>query len=245
MNYVSVEAVIEEVYMTEGYAQELDWGDAIAWTGKALGLLGAPALYVDKVTGNSLLTPNVTIADYRGLLPIDFVELLSGGVRDSTSKMVYEEATDAFFKAPNITTETPKHKTGRYVYQIKDGYIYTEEKTATLELAYKAFKIDDKGFPMIPDIERVKECIRSFITFRTDHRLWRRNELSDKIYAESVVEKDWYMGSAQNVLKIMSPERREIWTRHWTRLMPVLTSHDYSNAYLGNREDLQLGSESL
>ncbi len=113
-----------------------------------------------------------------------------------------------------------------------------------LELAYKAFKIDDRGFPMIPDIERVKQCIRAFITYRTDHRLWRLNKLDRAVYEESKMEKDWYMGSAQNALKLMSPERREIWTRHWTRLLPVLSSHDYSFAYLGNREDLQLGSQS-
>ena len=52
-----------------------------------------------------------------------------------------------------------------------------------------------------------------------------------------------YVGSAQNALKIMSPEKREIWTRQWTRLMPMLSAHDYSYAYVGNREDLNIGSQ--
>lgn len=243
MNYVSLERPIEMAYQDEGYAHELDWNDCVNWAGRALGLIGAPALYHEKITGNDLITPNITVADYRGEIPIDFVEVLFGGVRDASSKVVYEEASDTFFKAPAITGETPHNKTGRLVFQIKDGYIYLEEATATIELAYRAFKIDDRGFPMIPDIDRVIEAIKTFIVFKVDHKLWRLKKLSREIYEESKQEKDWYMGSAQNALRIMSPERREIWTRHWTRLLPNLSAHDYSNAYMGNREDLQLGSQ--
>jgi hypothetical protein len=243
MEFVSLEVVIEDVYMDEGYAHELDWGDCITWTGRALSLMGAPSLYIDKITGNNVVTPHVTIADFRGPIPVDFVNILPGGVRSSTNKEVYEEATDTFFKAPNITGEAPHSKTGRRVFQIKDKYIYIEEETGSLELAYKAFKIDDRGFPMIPDIQRVQECIRSFITFKTDHRLWRKNQLDRTVYEDSKTEKDWYMGSAQNALKLMSPEKREIWTRQWTRLLPMLAAHDYSYAYVGNREDLNIGSE--
>jgi hypothetical protein len=244
MKFVSLEPIIESIYRNEGYAHELDWGDAVSWAGEALGLMGAPSLYIEKITGNSLITPNVTIADYRGPLPVDFVMILPGGVRSSTNKEVYEEATDSFFKASNTTNEAPHNKTGRRVYQIKDKYIYIEEAITILELAYKAFKIDDRGFPMIPDLQRVQESIRTFITFKTDHRLWRKNQLSDKIYSDSETEKDWYMGSAQNALKIMSPEKREIWTRQWTRLIQPIAAHDYSYAYVGNREDLNIGSEN-
>lgn len=243
MNYVSLEPIIESVYRNEGYAHELDWGDCVSWAGEALGLMGAPSLYIEKITGNSVITPHITIGEYRGSLPVDFVEVLPGGVRDSSSKEVYEEATDAFFKAPHTTTEAPHNKTGRKVFQIKDTYIYTEDATGSIEMAYKAFKIDDRGFPMIPDLERVQQSIRTYITFRVDHRLWRKNQLERSVYEESKQEKDWYMGSAQNALKIMSPERREIFTRYWTRMIQTVSAHDYSFAYLGNREDLNIGSE--
>ena len=243
MEFVSLEPIIESVYRNEGYAQELDWGDAVSWAGEALALMGAPSLYIEKITGNSLLTPNITIADYRGALPVDFESILPGGVRDAENKEVYEEATDTFFIAPNITEENPHNRTGRRVYQIKDGYIYIEEETGTLELAYKAFKIDDRGFPMIPEHQRVQECIRTFITFKTDHRLWRLNKLDRSVYEESKQEKDWYMGSAQNALKLMSPEKREVWTRQWTRMIQPVAAHDYSYAYVGNREDLNIGSQ--
>lgn len=243
MEYVSLEVPIEMVYQDEGYAHELDWGDCVSWAGRALGLIGAPAVYIDKITGNNLLTPNVTIADYRGNLPVDFISILPGGVRNASGKEVYEEASDTFFKAPNVTTEAPSSQTGRNVYQIKDGFIYIEEATGELELAYKAFKIDDRGFPMIPKVDRVIEAIRTYITAKIDHRLWRQNKLDGAVYRESKQESEWYIGSAQNALRILSVDRRDTWAKHWTRLLPVVTSHDYSYAYMGNREDLNLGSE--
>ncbi len=103
MDYVSLEPIIEEVYMNEGYAHELDWSDALTWTGNALGLMGAPSLLIEKITGNSIITPNITIVDYRGPIPMDFVEIFPGGVRDAESKQVYDEATDSFFQAPHTT----------------------------------------------------------------------------------------------------------------------------------------------
>jgi len=243
MNYVSLESVIEEVYQDAEYGSELDWGDCLTWAGQALRLIAAPSVYIEKVTGNNLLTPNITVTDYYGALPVDWVEVLPGGVRDADSKVVYEEATDAFFKASYQTGDSPHNKTGRKVYQIRDDKIFTEDATATLEMAYRAFKIDDKGFPMIPDNERVQQCIRTHITWNQDYRLWRKGKISREVYLESKNERDWYIGSAQNALRILSPERREIFTRHWTRLLPHVSMHDYSYAYLGNREDLNLGSE--
>lgn len=239
--YVSLDRILEEVYASEGYAHELDWGDAVMWAGKALSLIKAPALYIEKTTGNSLITPNVEIEDYRGELPIDFVDILPGGVRDYDSKEVYEHCSDSFRSGPAMTGDEPENVGIYKTYLIKDSYIETSEITATLELAYRAFKIDDNGFPMIPDNERVIEAIRSYITVKTDHKLWRLGKLSDKVYEESKQEQLWYMASAQNALRIMSPDRREIWSRHWTRLLPVLSMHDKSYAYLGRREDLNIG----
>jgi hypothetical protein len=239
--YISVLSILEEVYQDEGYAHELDWNDAISWAGKALAKINAPGIFIEKVTGNSLLTPNVVVTDHRGTLPIDFIELLPAGVRDFDSKEVYENSSDSFHNQVVVNNEDLENDTGRLTYILKNNYIETSEKTATLELAYRAFLVDEEGFPMIPDIERVKEAVRTFITFKQDHKLWRLGKISREVYNDS--EREWlfYLPSAQNAMRILSPERREIWTRHWTRLLPVISSHDYSYAFLGNREDLNLG----
>lgn len=240
-SYVSLNRVLEEVYQTEGYAQELDWGDAVTWAGKALRLIGAPAVYIEKVTGNSLLTPHIDVEDYRGTLPLDFVEMLPAGVRDSTSKEVYYSSSDSFRSRPAIHGEDLENKPGHKTYVIKNKYIEISEATATLELAYKAFLTDEEGFPMIPDKERVIEAIRAFITFRTDHKLWRSGRISREVYIDSEQEWLWAVGSAQTALRILTPDERAQFTKYWTRLLPVVNSQDYSYAYMNNREDLNIG----
>src|SRR3972149_6906264 len=118
-------------------------------------------------------------------------------------------------------------------------YIDISNETATLEIAYTAFKIDDAGFPMIPDIERVKECVRSYLTYRIDHKLWRQNKISRDVYEDSKTEHLWYIGSAQNALRIMTPERRGIWTKYWTQVLPTMltknptTSDESPESYSG------------
>ncbi|KKP52083.1 MAG: hypothetical protein UR43_C0015G0019 [candidate division TM6 bacterium GW2011_GWF2_33_332] len=215
--FVSVYRVIEEVYQNEGYAHELDWSDAISWIGKALGLIAAPAIYQSKITGLDILTPHVECVDYRGNLPIDFVEILVNGVRDSTSKQIYTYSG-------NVNKDY-----GSPTYVVKDQYIDISEETATLELAYKAFMIDDHGFPMVPDNERVIEAVRAFVTYRIDHKLWRKDKISDKVYSHSEKEWLWYVGSAQNSLRIIGPERRRMWTKYFTQVLPTIMTSDPEN----------------
>jgi hypothetical protein len=215
--YVSIFRIIEEAYQNEGYAHELDWGDAVSWVGKALGLIHAPALYQTKVTGQDILTPHIVCTNYRGELPIDFVSILVNGVRDSVSKQIY------------VYSGNVDKQYGGPTYVIKDQHIDISEETATLELAYTAFMVDENGFPMVPDNERVIEAVRAFVTYRVDHKLWRSNKLDRAVYEESKTEWLWYVGSAQNSLRIMNPERRRQWTKIWTQVLPTLMARDPEN----------------
>lgn len=212
--YVSINRILEEVFQNEGYSHEADWGDAISWAGKALGLINAPAIYIAKKTGTNILTPHIVCENYRGSLPIDFVDIIANGVKDSTTGQIYKYSGNL---DPNY---------GGPTYVVKGGYIDISEETATLELDYTAFMIDEDGFPMIPDVERVIEAVRSFITYRMDHRLWRQNKLERAVYEESKVEWLWYVGSAQNALRITDPERRMVWTKYWTQVLPTMMSKD-------------------
>jgi hypothetical protein len=252
--FISLDRVVEKVFQDEGYEHELDWGDVLEWTGEALGLIGAPAIYIDKITGMHPATPNVIISQYRGELPIDFINPLPAGVRNYDTAEVYREATDTFAIAPGTqtynTTSGLKENTrnihtinNEKTYVLKDNYIYVnDEDSVTLELAYKAFKIDDRGFPMIPDNDRVIKCIASCITYHTDHRLWRKNKISSEVYAHSEREYLWYIGSAGTAMRIPHPDKRESMTKAFVRLNPVINAHMSSFKFTGNQEDLNIGS---
>jgi len=251
--FVSLDRVIEKVYRDEEYDHELDWGDALEWAGEAIALIGAPAVHIDKITNTHPLTPNVEVTQYRGELPIDLVYILPGGVRDYDTSEVYRYATDTFAIAPgtqevnatsgvkNTTREI--HTTNNdKTYTLNAGYIYVNEEEVTLEIAYKAFMIDENGFPMIPDNERVIKCVASCVTYHTDHRLWRKNKIARDVYEHSEREYQFYIASASNALRTPHPDKKESWTKAWVRLNPVLNSHMSSYKFSGNQEDLNIGS---
>ena len=250
--YVSLDLIIERVFQNHGYEHEFDWNDTLEWTGEALRLIGAPSIYVNKVSGTHPLTPHVSVISYKGELPIDFCEMLPAGCRDYDTQEVYRYATDTFVLAPgnnsyNITTNAPESRSelntnDDKVYTLNDSYIFVNTETCTLELAYRALKIDDRGFPMIPDNERVLKCIEANIVQHNDYRLWRKNKLSEAVFRHS--EKEWlfYVGSAGNAMKLMHPDKRESITKMLVRLNPVINAHMSSFKFAGNQEDLNIGS---
>tara|TARA_R100000353_G_C6501210_1_gene194237 strand:- start:166 stop:1065 length:900 start_codon:yes stop_codon:yes gene_type:complete len=72
--YISLNAIMEQVYADNGYQFELPWIDCMQWAEEALNLIGHPRQYVRKVTGHKE-NPNLDIKDYRAELPCDFYSL--------------------------------------------------------------------------------------------------------------------------------------------------------------------------
>ena len=72
--YISLNAIMEQVYADNGYQFELPWVDCIQWTEEAINLIGHPRQYISKVTGH-MEHPNLDIKNYRAELPCDFYSL--------------------------------------------------------------------------------------------------------------------------------------------------------------------------
>ena len=72
--YISLNAIMEQVYADNGYQFELPWIDCMQWAEEALNLIGHPRQYIRKVTGHKE-NPDLDIKDYRAQLPCDFYQL--------------------------------------------------------------------------------------------------------------------------------------------------------------------------
>ena len=72
--YISLKAIMEQVYADNGYQFELPWVDCMQWADEALNLIGHPRQYIRKVTGH-MEHPNLDIKNYRAELPCDFYSL--------------------------------------------------------------------------------------------------------------------------------------------------------------------------
>ena len=253
--YASLHRIMEEMNQDFKFLSgDVDWQDLLTWMGKFIGLIGAPKMYHDKTTGEHPMTPHIAVTEHNGSLPMDFVSLKAGGVRDAVSHEVYQPGSDAFTqsygKAARTTNETdvtlkveqPIAFTGLKTYRLNDYNIQISEATATIEIAYTAFKIDDNGFPMIPDNERIIEGCKWFIAEKVAFNLWGSGLMLDKVFKEIQTNRDFYVGSAQSAALVMTPNEMETFTKAWVRLNPVKHMYEHAWRFAGVREDLNIGS---
>jgi hypothetical protein len=253
--YASLNRILEEMNMDFKFlSAEVDWTDLLVWIGKFIGLIGAPKLYHEKTTGEHPLTPHITIVENKGTLPLDFVYMLAGGVRDADTHVVYQYATDSFMqsygKAARTQNETVENLKVRdqvsYIdlktYSLNNFSIFTSDINPTLELAYKAFMIDENGYPMIPNNERIIEGCKWFIAEKVAFNLWGAGLMLDKVYQMIKTDADFAMASAGTAAITMTPDEMESFTKAWVRLNPILHNHAHSFRFSGVREDLNIGS---
>jgi len=240
--YVSLDIIMDKIYRDNRFMEKVDYFDVVEWSGEVIKLIGAPSAFLKKVTGNSLITPNISIVDYKGELPVDYHRVMPGGVRDFDSKVVFRGSTDTFAKAPAITGEDSSLAQTDRTYTINDNYIFPSVDDITIEMAYYAFPVDDCGMPRIPDNVKYVNAISSYIAERIGFGQWTIGKLPDKVYAKLEQERLWYIGAASSAASMRSADEMESWTKGWARLNPVINSHMTSFKYFGAQEDLNVGS---
>jgi len=239
--YVSLDLIMDKIHRDNGFVDKVEFYDVAEWAGEAIKLIGTPAALEKKVTGNSLLTPNITVTGWRGELPVDYFKVMPGGVRGYDSKVVYRGSTDTFAKAPAITGEGSSFAQGDRTYTINDNYIFTSVEEDTIEMAYYAFPVDSCGMPRVPDNVKFVSAISAFIAERIGFSQWSVGKLPDKVYNKLEQERAWYIGAANSAGNMRSPDQMESWTKGWARLNPVINSHMSSFKYFGSQEDLNIG----
>lgn len=222
-NYVSVKTVIENVLRDTDYYNEISYYDVAEWVAKAIDLIGAPTAYDEVVD-------TITVANYRATLPTDLMELYM--VRDDTTKVPLISSTDEFLismdtnDTDNIDSERPLVG----AYRITSGYLFTNVEAGTFEIAYKAYRLCDEGFPMIPDVTRYLLAVEAYLTYKIDNKLWRKGKQSKTIRDTSEQEWLFYVNSA--FTKMMTPDydRAESLKNQMVKIRTDSAAHQYSFA---------------
>lgn len=163
--YISLKAIMEELYADNGYQYELPWVDCMMWTEEALNLIGHPRQYIKKVTGH-LEHPDLDIKNYRAKLPCDFYQLeqiavngmaaeysgntfhhlLSGdccGVTNDPSSAIHYNTAQTVTRNFGTQVMTYNEEAGTYSYQERDL-----ENLERLNLSIdgtQEFRLEDSG----------------------------------------------------------------------------------------------------
>lgn len=244
IKHISIDYVLEQVKRRNPWMGPVNYYDVCEYIDEAYGLIGAPKTKIDQITGNSLTRPHVEVKDWAGELPYDLVEIKAGGVRDVDTGVVYRYSTDSFHKAPAFVKEQQGTAIMDKTYTVRDGYIYINDQEATLQIAYKAIPVDDRGFPRIVDKPKFKKAIELTIAYYEGWKKYSIGRLNANVWKEIDSNYHWWLGAAGSEGKMPHPDEMESWKNTFLRLYPKINFHASSFKFAGVQEDIRTGNNS-
>jgi hypothetical protein len=240
--YVPIEMVREMILRDYKFITDVKISDMLEWIGAIYGFLSVPGMFRHKITGTDLMTPNIEISQYRGALPVDFRKVLKAGVRDYNTKVVYRKSLGTFTQLQHEIDEDAYNQNTDKLYNISGGYIFVEDDITTLEMAYEAFPIDERGYPLVPEDQKVLEYAKEYISEKIAFNLYAEGKISRDIWDTVDKRRMFKAGAAHTSLIRPDVDTMESWTWARLRLMPRIMDHETSFAYFGSREDLNIGT---
>ena len=258
--YIGIERIVEGVYRDFGWTHEIDWVDLLEWTGEVMDLIAAPKQYIDKVTdGDKDCREHpcpIVIDCYRGTLPCDLVYIHS--VRDYDTKRELRYSSDLFhsghpdwdkqldknppvnapFSSP-LQVQGAELKNNVYdhmlTYTLNDNHIFTNFEKGRLEIAYKAFPIDEDGYPLIPDNVKYIQAVKYYIAEKIAQKQFIQGQMPQGIFQHIQRERDWYVGAATTAGLMPSLDEMESWKNQMVRLIPTINEHGTAFKFHGDR----------
>jgi len=129
-------------------------------------------------------------------------------------------------------------------YKLNDNYMFTSFPKGRVYLAYKAFPVDQDGFPKIPDNIKFVKAVESYIRYKIDYRMWRKGDIDDKVFKKSEQEWLWYCGSAGTSMRIPTIDQMESIKDQFLHLIPRLNLHADFFRTLNQQEQLVFANKN-
>ena len=237
---VSLKRVLWTV-MNNPLATDITYNLAAEYALEGIRLIGAPLSLVNKVTH-----PPLQIVSHKAALPEELVEIR--GVRAMTDKDSAESEKFAMTYASdlyhaNLECEDDTNCIDglglELTYTVDMGIIKTSFAEGFVEVAYKSLPVDDEGFPLLPDNQKVLLAIEYYILERYLFNIWTLGKITDKAYEAINQKKLWYMGAASSDMQIQSYDHVEAIMNSINRI--IINSHAQSNFFkmAGKKERLR------
>jgi len=236
-NIKSSQTVIAKVFRDLRPSRS-DWtNDAIEWMGEALDAIGTPGQLIDKariLKTNSHRAPlpsdlylihNVRYGygnkdhDISDLKLEDFTAFMEYGSPDLHPALMEERNTNK--GASTNTNET---------FLINGKYIQTSFESDYIAIFYKAFPLDDDGFPMLPDMYEFDQALYWYIVMKLMEGGF---EHPSKEIGWQVARQEWlrYCGQARAQANMPDISKAKHFRDMWVKLVP-----DWSQDYKDNNQ---------
>ena len=259
-SFISFREILEKVYADNGYSYELPIADAVTWMSDCMELIGHPDQYEIKITGHKEYTP-FDISNYRAELPcgfhrlkqiaIDgfpafpsnhsFHQLMDGDCcgLDDISAILGDTFVDNFNNEFNTALGT-RFRSEPVTYSLNNDFITLSAKEGKVCMSYWSILLDDEGYPMVPNDVSYVQAVTWYLTKKLDYISWRKGEISDKVFAKSEQEYEWYVAQASSRAKMPDVDKMENLKRQLLRLKPNPDHYNGFFKYLATPESRKL-----
>ena len=118
-------------------------------------------------------------------------------------------------------------------YFIKPGWLVTNKKKGYVKLAYKAVAVDERGYPLIPDLTSYQEAIYWYVVMKLSFSKWMKGTLGGKgvnagqnMY--TYIQQQWNFYRNQAYAEAMMPTADEMKAikNSWHQLIPDINADD-------------------
>lgn len=222
--YISIKQVLDDL-LDHPLLQDLSLERAINYAVHFIQIIGAPNEFEEK-------TALVDIKDWRGCMPCDYYDIIQ--VRtygEGDNSKVFRYSTDSFHYSPNKDSDTKE-----LTYKLQNNIIYTSLKEGTIEVAYHAIKVDNEGYPMIPENSSFIQALELYIKKKVFTILFDQGKINNAVLQNTQQEYAWYVGQAQRDLNMPTIDQMESISNMWTQLLQRANEHSKGMKSLGKRE---------
>ena len=218
-NYVNIRELLARV-TKHSMLKTIDLEEAIRYVVDFISIVGCPTFYLDKEV-------DITIEDYRGLMPCDLVSIVQ--VKDKNTGFCLHSMTDLF---------NPKEDTfnKELTFKTQGNVILTSFRTGEITISYKALPVDETGIPLLIDNANFLKALELYIKKEKFSDLYDEGKIREGVMIKA--ERDYAWAVAQCEKEFIMPSISELQsiTNMWNTLIPRVREFDSGFTKLGNRQ---------
>lgn len=126
-----------------------------------------------------------------------------------------------------------KDNPDRVEYFIKPGWLVTNRSKGFVKLAYKAIAVDERGYPLIPDLSSYQEAIYWYVVMKLSFSKWMKGTLGGRgvnagqnMYTYMQQQWNFYRNQAYAEAMMPTADDMKAIKNEWNRLVPEFESDD-------------------
>ena len=219
MDCININVIVDRIKRNP-LLEDIPYETIIDYAIEFIKIMGVPASFIEK-------TAMIEINDYRGTLPCDLYSVIQ--VRTDKGDY-FRGSTDSFHMSPNKEKEGNDKRNTGITYKIQGTCIFTSVPKCRIEIAYRAFPMDEEGLPLIPDNGSYPRALQEYITVECYTLLCDQGKIQPQVLQNHQQRYAWYAGQAQTDLIRPSLDQMESISAMWNKLLP--SKRDHNNGYV-------------